>query len=329
MKSFKATIAAIATLASTITFGGGLYFVSGGDFRLPVAEYIIYTTENNQTVNVSPKSGPATWSVKVENTEIQGTNGQYVEYTFPAAGYHKVKLYCTGDASGATGFGFGYNSYITPASVTRIKEMTFYGNVNVQPSYLNLTNVIFKNTRKIYKYQCGFNQWGSTASNKYSVKFIGTTTPIEFESEAFAFSGIQSITIPDTVERIGYSAFTHSWLTKITLPNRNITVDTSSFKTSGDTNFTSVFRNCTLTDVFFKGSLEDWNNNETYKYLFGEPTGNPDATGAYVLSYSQYAQFIEDQITNWESYGFKAKPRADSFYPQSRDGKIKLHLNAE
>lgn len=145
----------IATIMCTAmclgTFAKGLYFVSGGDFRLPVAEYIIYTTSNNQTVNVSPKSGPDTWSVKVENTEIQGTNGQYVEYTFPAAGYHKVKLYCTGDASGAIPFLFGYNGYTTPDSVKLIKEMTFYGNVNVQPTYLNLTNVIFKNTRKVYR----------------------------------------------------------------------------------------------------------------------------------------------------------------------------------
>lgn len=41
MKSIKASIAAIATLASTIAFGGGLYIVSGGDFRTPYFSYIL------------------------------------------------------------------------------------------------------------------------------------------------------------------------------------------------------------------------------------------------------------------------------------------------
>lgn len=60
MKSIKAAIAAIATMASTIAFGGGLYIVSGGDFRQPALEYTVETTANNQTTNISPaKATPA------------------------------------------------------------------------------------------------------------------------------------------------------------------------------------------------------------------------------------------------------------------------------
>ena len=326
MKSIKATIAAIATLASTIAFGG-LYIVSGGDFRLPVAEYVIYTSANNQTMNVSPKSGPDTWSVKVENTEIQGTNGQYVEYTFPAAGYHKVKLYCTGNASGATPFAFGYNNNTTPESVTRIKEMTFYGNANVQATYLNLTNVVFKNSRKVYRCQCAFNQWGTAASNKYSVKFIGTTTPVEFDSESFAFSGIQSITIPDTVERIGYSAFTHSRLTSITLPNTNIAFDTQFYVSSPKSNFTSVFRKCDIKKVYFKGTVEQWNAKSEYVRVFGEATDTPDSNGVYTLSYSQYAQDMAAEMANSEKYpNMTSNNKEDVFVNNSRNGLIKLYL---
>ena len=45
MKSIKAAIAAIATMASTIAFGGGLYIVSGGDFREARIKYVIETTK--------------------------------------------------------------------------------------------------------------------------------------------------------------------------------------------------------------------------------------------------------------------------------------------
>lgn len=54
MKSIKTTIAAIATLASTIAFGGGLYIVSGGDFRTCRIKYVIETTNDNETVEISP-----------------------------------------------------------------------------------------------------------------------------------------------------------------------------------------------------------------------------------------------------------------------------------
>lgn len=155
MKSIKTAIAAIATMATTASFGG-LYIVAGGDFRLPVAEYVIYTAQNNETVNISPKQGPAPWSVKVEGQEIQGTNGQYITYTFPAAGYHKVRLYCAGNASksgttAAYSFGFGYSGYTTPDSVKAYKEIKFYGNVNVTPGYLSITNYIFKDSTKVFR----------------------------------------------------------------------------------------------------------------------------------------------------------------------------------
>lgn len=58
--NIKKEIAAIATMATTMGFGGGLYIVSGGDFRIPALEYTVETTANNQTTNISPaKATPA------------------------------------------------------------------------------------------------------------------------------------------------------------------------------------------------------------------------------------------------------------------------------
>lgn len=50
IKTAVITITSIATLAAN----AGLYFVSGGDFRIPSVEYTIKTTSNNQTVAISP-----------------------------------------------------------------------------------------------------------------------------------------------------------------------------------------------------------------------------------------------------------------------------------
>jgi hypothetical protein len=51
MKSIKTAIAAIATLATTIAFGG-LYIVSGGDFRSPSLTYWFYAGSTEHPTNI-------------------------------------------------------------------------------------------------------------------------------------------------------------------------------------------------------------------------------------------------------------------------------------
>lgn len=116
----KKAIAAIGILASTFAFGGGLYFVSGGDFRPCVFKYQIETTEPNQEVEVCPAHttilwnwphngrycGP--WSIKTDGKETTmasniNVRSQYngngcksiepIKHTYPVPGRHLVKLY--------------------------------------------------------------------------------------------------------------------------------------------------------------------------------------------------------------------------------------------
>lgn len=121
--NIKKAIAAIGMMASTMSLAGGLYIVSGGDFRNSFLKYTVETTNSNQEVEITPSevsllrnwenqkfAGP--WSVKsngmeYEFTEFQGINSQYhgngcsnvaplkVEYANP--GRHLVKVF---DAKG-------------------------------------------------------------------------------------------------------------------------------------------------------------------------------------------------------------------------------------
>ena len=45
--NFKKAITTIGIMASTMGFGGGLYIVSGGDFRQCNFKYVLRTTEPN------------------------------------------------------------------------------------------------------------------------------------------------------------------------------------------------------------------------------------------------------------------------------------------
>ena len=128
MKSIKAAIAAIATLATTMTFGGGLYIVSGGDFRTPVLKYSIYSEYPNQQMEVTPTQvrtlgvynsnswavGP--WEVKIggnvytyEDTNTirqavvdgfvgdRGVNVLPLTNAFETVGKHIVRIYDSGN----------------------------------------------------------------------------------------------------------------------------------------------------------------------------------------------------------------------------------------
>ena len=112
-------------------------------------------------------------------------------------------------------------------------------------------------------------------------------------------------------------------MTSIILPNRDIKISTSMHKSSAS-NFTSVFRMSSIKDVFFKGSLSDWNSNTTYVYIFGSPKGEP-VNGTVVLDVSDYAKALNEERTNWQGK-YDSQPPADTFYNNLSNGNVKLHF---
>ena len=112
----------IAALAATISaFAGGVYLVSGGDFRKSSIRYVLRTTEPNQTITITPERVKllsfynawghiGEWEVKTmgettqfgkrdnildpnesvsdDNRKVEG-----IEYTYPSPGDHIVKIY--------------------------------------------------------------------------------------------------------------------------------------------------------------------------------------------------------------------------------------------
>jgi hypothetical protein len=124
--NIKSTITSIALALSSSLTAGGLYIVSGGDFRQCNFKYYITTTNENQTVEISPSyvsllsvwgnapyAGP--WSIKTDGQEIDcgksviryenkeigwglangTTNIAPVTYTYSTPGTRLVKIYET------------------------------------------------------------------------------------------------------------------------------------------------------------------------------------------------------------------------------------------
>ena len=90
---------------------------------------------------------------------------------------------------------------------------------------------------------------------------------------AFAYSGLTSITIPDSVTSIGtYAFYRCSGLTSITIPNSVTLIDSSAFRNCSNlTSITipssvtlidsSAFEGCkNLTSIYFKGTSAQWND---------------------------------------------------------------------
>jgi len=151
---------------------------------------------------------------------------------------------------------------------------------------------------------------------------------LDIYESAFTFnSAIREIELPRNTSSIGYGAFAMCFgLDKITLPNVSISMNTNMNNTS-KTNFTSLFRRCPITKVMFKGTLSDWAANATYTSIFGEVTSEtPDENGGYSLSYSSYAQALEEH--RHDPY-FTSVPSSDEFANNSRNGLMKLYLISE
>ena len=146
--NIKKTIATTIMTLTMTSMAGGLYIVSGGDFRLPVLEYIVPTTQNNQEVNISPRSATtgAKYSVKTERQEMQCTSGEYVAHTFPSMGNHLVKVFSTTpNLNTKYVFNYAENTNITPMSSILIRGE----NVNVDIKYSQITNATLKDVRVV------------------------------------------------------------------------------------------------------------------------------------------------------------------------------------
>lgn len=246
-------------------------------------------------------------------------------HTFAAAGVHKVKVY---NSSGANlRFDFKRTSDGNNNQTLRnIRSIKVNGDNSVQ-MYGNLfiTNFVFNNVSYIPQNSFAFC---GDASHSAKLTFLGNR-PLTIQYEAFSFNDLlREVEIPTNTVEIGRSAFTMcKRLDKITLPNKSIIINTDMYNSSRK-NFTSVFRRCSITKVMFKGTLSDWAANTTYTRIFGEVTSEtPDANGGYSLSYSTYAQELEEHRS--DSYFTQGTPDADEFEQNSRNGLIKLYLISE
>ena len=132
--------------------------------------------------------------------------------------------------------------------------------------------------------------------------------------KAFYESGLTSIEIPNSVTNIGKEAFFYSRLTSVTIGSGVTIIRHSAFR--GCHSLTSIkisksvkgidfdaFTDCSsLENVYYEGSLEEWNSIMIYY-------GNEDLTTATRYYYSEtkptytrnkYWHYVEGAITIWE-----------------------------
>ena len=143
MKQIKLTTLAIVMMSCMSCVAQGIYFVSGGDFRLPALQYDVKTDVNEQTINVTPKvaSNPSTF--KTDGQEASFTSGEYAAYKYPSAGVHKVRIY--NNYPNSTVYQFKYGS--TPSHIGG--TLVVSGNTSVEASWLAFTNLIFNNVTSL------------------------------------------------------------------------------------------------------------------------------------------------------------------------------------
>lgn len=320
--NIKTTLITLATVMTITCNAGGLYIVSGGDFRLPILDYMVETTKNNQTIIVSPKrlqtiegSTPITdWSLKIGKEEITAINGEYTQYTFPAAGLHRVRLLTNNKVKGNNVlFGFSPSS----ADGAKFKNIKVNGNVTLNGIGLGVTNVVLNNVSTI-----GSSQFSLCTSLK-SISFTGST-PTKILDQAFTFSKLTEFTVPSTVESIGFSSFAYvSTLKSITFENKNIVLNPEIFHSTPGKNFTAMFRKTNLTDVYFKGTASDWSANTSLVHMLGA-IGDKIDDSTYKLQTSQHALDCETEISNTTQ--ITPDNANDPFITKSKNGLIKLHL---
>lgn len=98
----------------------------------------------------------------------------------------------------------------------------------------------------------------------YKLKRIAFNVGLErIGEEAFAFSGVENITLPFTVTYIGRRAFANSAIQKITIPNRMVTVAEKAFVSCGKLEIAYVPEHCASDFIFapnweFPDNISPW-----------------------------------------------------------------------
>ena len=207
------TISLLVGCMTTMSMAGGIYFVSGSDFRKTYAKYILTTDEDHQTVEITPYGvrtvsihGNAPyakpWEIKTstfshvfnENETIrQKTNSNHgygetgeavgekgvtnvapLSYTYPNKGSHIVKLY--NDGMNVYHLYFVTNPYLTYLEVNQdIPIQDVFGQIMVVSNCPNL---------KVIKWH---NPHGSATAKDISTNFkdLPSLVSMEFSNPDF------------------------------------------------------------------------------------------------------------------------------------------------
>ena len=133
----KKTFISLITLVAITTFAKGIFLISGGDFRKSDANWKIVTTEDNQSIQITPKIHLDTSkdiskvSVKIDNLVEYNVNSDNlpsvggvanpITFTFPKAGIHTIKMY---DSDSAI-IRLNFEAKTATEPNTSIKEITY------------------------------------------------------------------------------------------------------------------------------------------------------------------------------------------------------------
>lgn len=235
--------------------------------------YTSYTLDN-----LNDYAGEQSWWF-VDGQRVPDANTN--RYLFKEAGEHYATFIGTAPS---------YNSqYVTDLDV--IDGHAFDGNgstadilenVTIHNSY-SIKNFGCKSLRTVSFFGDRLNIiWSSTFSNTEHLNEIELPNSVTtIGSEAFQNSGLFSIVLPNSLEKISNSVFRYCKnLGSITLPDSVTSIGEFAFE--GCSTLTSVtignnvtniynyaFSNCTLlNNIIFNGSIEEWNNIKTYKHTF-------------------------------------------------------------
>ena len=202
MKSIKAAIAAIATLASTIAFGGGLYLVANSDFNMPS---LVFKMNDTSTSEPTPLLSAQLSGVMVridDGTVLTNVVNQQLEYTFNTTGIHTIKAYALHPR---TLFDFQENQNLTQILPLRDVQVGRYAQLELLPNCQNCRNLT----------DVAFPVLVTETRSWYSFRYCHSLTNVVFNKnikvltqESFRYCGnLPNIDIPDSIIDIGTYAF--------------------------------------------------------------------------------------------------------------------------
>lgn len=225
MKSIKAAIAAIATMATTIAFGGGLYIVANADFNTPSLVFKVNATTTSEPIPLfsAQLSGVM---VKVDDgTVLTNTANQVLTHTFQTTGIHTLKAYST---NARATLDFSDNTSIVEVPPLKDLQIGKYAQLEIMPNFQRCSNLT----------KVGIPPKVTEFRNWYTLRYCHSLTNVVFNDKlrkiadlAFYYcTQLPSITIPDTVVDIGSQAFAGcSNLTSVVIGAGVTNIGTSAF----------------------------------------------------------------------------------------------------